>query len=77
MYPLDFEEFAWAMGEEQLVNYIKGCFERREPLERGMHNKAMMLFKQYMRLLSQHEKCVVFKNIQEGSYAEQYSKTFF
>ena len=48
MYPLDFEEFAWAMGEEQLVNYIKSCFEKREPLERGMHNKAMMLFKQYM-----------------------------
>ena len=77
MYPLDFEEFAWAMGEEQLVNYIKSCFERREPLERGMHNKAMMLFKQYMRLLSQHEKRVVFKNIQEGSYAKQYSETFF
>ena len=48
MYPLDFEEFAWAFGEKQLINYIKSCFEKREPLERGMHNKAMMLFKQYM-----------------------------
>ena len=48
MYPLDFEEFAWALGEEQLLNYIKRCFEKREPLERGMHNNAMMLFKQYM-----------------------------
>ena len=133
MYPLDFEEFAWALGEEQLVDYIKSCFEKREPLERGMHNKAMMLFKQYMLvggmpmpviiyiengkdfgpvdaekrdilklyrndimkikaqyrskvlaifdqipgLLSQHEKRVVFKDIQEGSYADQYSDTFF
>ena len=121
MYPLDFEEFA------------KSCFEKREPLERGMHNKAMMLFKQYMLvggmpkpvilyieneknfgfvdaekrdilklyrndimkikaqyrskvlaifdqipgLLSGHEKRVVFKDIQEGSYADQYSDTFF
>ena len=48
MYPLDFEEFAWALGEEQLLNYIRSCFENREPLERNMHNKAMMLFKQYM-----------------------------
>ena len=133
MYPLDFEEFAWAFGEKQLINYIKSCFEKREPLERGMHNKAMMLFKQYMLvggmpkpvilyieneknfslvdsekrdilklyrneimkikaqyrskvlaifdqipgLLSQHEKRVVFKDIQEGSYADQYSDTFF
>ena len=22
MYPLDFEEFAWALGEEQLINYL-------------------------------------------------------
>ena len=48
MYPLDFEEFAWALGEEQLLNYIQSCYEKRESLERGMHNKAMMLFKQYI-----------------------------
>lgn len=54
MYPLDFEEFAWALGEEQLINYIKSCFEKREPLERGMHNKAMMLFKQYMLVRGIH-----------------------
>ncbi|MBR3265616.1 MAG: ATP-binding protein [Erysipelotrichaceae bacterium] len=133
MYPLDFEEFAWALGEEQLLNYIRSCFENREPLERSMHNKAMMLFKQYMLvggmpkpvvlymengknfaladaekrdilklyrndimkikaqyrskvlaifdqipgLLSQHEKRVVFKDIRKGSYADQYSDTFF
>lgn len=48
MFPLDFEEFAWALGEEQLSNYIKSCFEKKEPLERRMHTKAMMLFKQYI-----------------------------
>lgn len=48
MFPLDFEEFAWAFGEELLVNYIKKCFLETIPLERGLHNKAMLLFKQYM-----------------------------
>lgn len=24
------EEFAWALGKEQLTNYIKSCFEKRE-----------------------------------------------
>ena len=30
MYPMDFEEFAWALGEKLLIDYIKKCFERRE-----------------------------------------------
>ena len=48
MYPMDFEEFAWALGENVLLSYIKDCYEKRVPLERGLHDKAMMLFKQYM-----------------------------
>ena len=133
MYPLDFEEFAIALEEDLLVEYIKKCFEKREPLERSMHNQAMLLFHQYMLVggmpmpvvafieskkdfteadkekrdilklyredimkidmryrskvlaiydqipgfLSQHEKRVVFKRLQDGSYADQYEETFF
>ena len=133
MYPLDFEEFAIALEEELLVEYIKKCFEKKEPLERSMHNQAMILFQQYMLVggmpmpvvafidnnkdftqadkekrdiiklyredimkidaryrskvlaifdqipgfLSQHEKRVVFKQLQNGSYADQYEETFF
>ncbi len=133
MYPLDFEEFAVALGEQLLVEYIKRCFEKKEPLERSMHNQAMILFQQYMLVggmpkpvvsfienkkdfteadkekrdilrlyredimkidaryrskvlaifdqipgfLSQHEKRVVFKQLQDGSYADQYEETFF
>ena len=48
MYPLDFEEFAWALGETQLIDYIKKCFDNKEPLERNLHNKAMLMFKEYI-----------------------------
>ena len=48
MYPMDFEEFAWAMGEEQMVEYIRKCFNERIPLDEGIHAKAMLLFRQYM-----------------------------
>lgn len=133
MYPLDFEEFAWALGEDVLIDYIKKCFISRKEPDRTLHNKAMLLFKQYILiggmpksvvlfleshkdfegpdkekrdilelyrsdimkinaryrskvitifdqipgLLSQHEKRVVFKQVKEGSYAEQYEETFF
>lgn len=48
MYPMDFEEFAWAMNEHQLIDYIRKCFEWRMPLEQNLHAKAMLLFRLYM-----------------------------
>lgn len=48
MYPMDFEEFCWALGEKPLIQYIRDCFENQKPLDRSLHNKAMLLFKQYM-----------------------------
>ena len=48
MYPIDFEEFAMAFGDESLVAYIRQCFAERKPLERNLHNKALFRFKQYM-----------------------------
>lgn len=48
MYPLDFEEFCLAMGEDMLFSYIRECFENRIPLERKLHEKAMLLLRQYM-----------------------------
>lgn len=48
MYPLDFEEFCWAFGEEQLLHYIKLCFEKKQTLVNDLHRKAMMLFRQYL-----------------------------
>lgn len=48
MYPMDFEEFCWALEEVPLVEYIHRCFEEKTPLERGLHDKAMLIFKQYL-----------------------------
>ena len=39
--------------------------------------KVLSIFDQIPGLLSKHEKRVVFKDIQEGSYADQYRDTFF
>lgn len=48
MYPMDFEEFGWAMGETHLMDYIRKCFVERTPLESRIHAKTMLLFRQYM-----------------------------
>ena len=57
MYPMDFEEFCWALGEDQMIAYIRQCFDTLQPLEENLHHKAMLLFKQYM-LVGGMPKCV-------------------
>ncbi|MGM9713214.1 MAG: ATP-binding protein [Prevotella sp.] len=47
MYPMDFEEFLWAMGDTMTMPYIRTCFEEKRPLG-PMHRKTMELFRQYM-----------------------------
>lgn len=48
MYPMDFEEFAMAFGDDNLIAYIRQCFAERKPLARNLHNKAMFRFKQFL-----------------------------
>lgn len=48
MFPMDFEEFAWALGEGMIIEYIRDCFAKMVPLHDSIHKKAMFLFKQYM-----------------------------
>ena len=48
MYPMDFEEFLWAVGNDNLMNLIEKCYEEKKPLGQAMHRKAMDYFKQYV-----------------------------
>lgn len=48
MYPMDFEEFLWALGEKSMMELIKMQFGKCKPLGADMHRKAMSLFRQYM-----------------------------
>lgn len=48
MYPMDFEEFLWAMNEDELSLLIKKCFKEKNPMPISLHEKSMLLFKEYM-----------------------------
>lgn len=48
MFPLDFEEFLWAMGDEITSTLIKQCFEAKVPLGQAVHRKIMNEFRQYI-----------------------------
>lgn len=46
--PLDFEEFLWGVGEQQLASLIRSQFEAGKPLPDGLHRRAMGLLREYM-----------------------------
>ena len=48
MYPLDFEEFLWAVGNDVIFDLIKDCYNNKKPLGQVLHRKAMDYFRQYM-----------------------------
>ena len=49
MYPMDFEEFLWAMGaNEESIAAIRSQFEKREMLNESLHEYMMRLFRFYL-----------------------------
>ena len=77
MYPMDFEEFLWAMNEEQIIQYTKWCFENRKEVDRGIHNRAMMLFKMYMLIGGMPKVLEVFLNNSRDFAAADLEKRIF
>ncbi len=46
LYPLDFEEFLWALGEQRICDLIYESYDAFSPL--SLHDKAMDLYKTYL-----------------------------
>ncbi len=48
MYPLDFEEFLWALDNDTLMDFIRLCCEEKKPMRQVLHRKTMDYFRQYL-----------------------------
>ena len=49
MYPLDFEEFAAANGVgSKVIDALRNCFEKKEPVDTFLHERMMALFELYL-----------------------------
>ena len=48
MYPMDFEEFLWATGNESLMEIIRENYDNKKPMGQVLHRKAMTCFRQYL-----------------------------
>ncbi len=48
MYPMDFEEFLWALDETDMMEYVRECYEQQKPLGQALHRKMMNFLRLYM-----------------------------
>lgn len=48
MYPLDFEEFLWANGKDNIVDLLKDSFDNIKPLGEAAHREIMKLYRTYL-----------------------------
>ncbi|MCT4663374.1 MAG: AAA family ATPase [Tissierellales bacterium] len=48
MYPMDFEEFLLALGQDELVKEIYDCYWENKKMFEAVHDKLMNLYKDYI-----------------------------
>lgn len=48
MYPMDFEEFLWAIGDEVSIETIKILSEKKRPAGNAIHRNLMRIFRLYL-----------------------------
>lgn len=49
MFPLDFEEFCWAMGvPDTIIDEVRTSFRAKRPLDESLHDRLVRLHRQYI-----------------------------
>ena len=48
MWPMDFEEFLWAVGDDMLMDFIKEQYKAGKPLGQALHRKALDRLRLYL-----------------------------
>ncbi len=48
MYPMDYEEFLWALSDQTTIPLIQTCFEKRKPVGDSLNRRLLRDFRLYM-----------------------------
>ena len=68
MYPMDFEEFLWAKGNDMAMPAIRESFQKRIPLDDALNEFFMELYREYMLVGGMPQAVSAF--IDSNSFAE-------
>ena len=71
MFPMDFEEFLWALGSEGLAKLIRSRFSDGRPMGQTDHRLAMEAFRQYLVVGGMPQSVEAFANGRDIRAAEK------
>ena len=82
MYPMDFEEFLLALGNDTLMGIIKKCFTENKPMGQSMHAsgyeiKVASIFDEIPSQLQKHEKKFKLSSISKEARLRDYEDALF
>lgn len=66
MYPMDYEEFLWAIGKKEEADFIRDSYSSKSPIDKATHKRLMESFITYMAVGGMPS--VVSAYIQKGDY---------
>ena len=75
LYPMDFEEFLMARGDEDLVDRIRTCFQQNTQMPQVLHDAAMQAYRQYLVVGGMPEGVVKFKETKDYILIRHTQKT--
>ena len=71
MFPMDFEEFLWANGDEAVCEIIRNAYKDTREVGDGMHRRIMDLFRKYMVVGGMPQAVAAFIDGQDLAGAER------
>ena len=74
MFPMDFEEFLLAEGEEFLLSHIKRCATEKRALEDVFHKRAMYAFKEYILIGGMPQSVLAYLESKKSFYEADKAK---
>lgn len=71
MYPLDFEEFLWALNDETKIPFLRNCYEKKQPLGQALHRAVMNQFRQYLLVGGMPQAVVAYAETKDFGQADK------
>jgi len=74
MFPLDFEEFLWAMSDEITGPFLRDCFNKTAPVGAAVHRRAMDIYRQYLLIGGMPQAVLEYLDHRDFSIADKEKK---
>ena len=75
MFPMDFEEFCWALGDEVSVDFARKAFNSMQPMGTSVHNAVMKRFREYLIVGGMPQAVDVYRKTADFSKVDRTKRT--